>query len=244
MNIPTAYFSKETVPVLANKLDLPEVTLVCADCIHIDYAIAAIERCKASFNFGAVKLLTSMETDYSHKVEISPLNSLSDYSVFMLSRVHEFVDTSHMLVVQHDGWIINANKWEPSWLQMDYIAPLFLHKHTTTSTSVGSGGFSLRSKALMAFVAAQLPRWESSANTAQLMDLARCYEDGYISMSLRDKLLRAGFQIAPPHVAAQFAQGGNRDPAYHVERPFGFHGLWPNIDHDGSIDVTNWEYGQ
>lgn len=232
VNVGNAYYSRTPSRRAEPKLELPSVTLLCADCVHIEYAIPALERCKALCNFGAVKLLTSMPTDYEHRVEILPLNSLSAYSTFMLKHSHEFVDTTHFLVAQHDGWILNPESWDPAWLQCDYIGPLFLHAHKTVPTSVGSGGFSLRSKRLMAHVASMLPAWDGlEASVKAAIAAAGCYEDGYISVTARPALERAGFRFGTPAQGAQFAQAGNNDPAYHVTRPFGFHGLWSNVDH-------------
>lgn len=236
MNVNNAYYSRAPGRRTEPKLQLPNVTLLCADCVHIDYAIPALERCKALADFGAVKLLTSMPTDYEHRVEILPLNSLSAYSTFMLKHSHEYVDTTHFLVAQHDGWILNPEAWDPAWLGLDYIGPLFIHQHETGPKSVGTGGFSFRSKRLMAAVAKLLPPWDGTeATVKEAIAAATCYEDGYISSVARPILERLGMRFGTPEQAARFAQGGNNDPRYHVEKPFGFHGLWSNIDHATGI---------
>lgn len=232
MNVNAAYHNRATGREAVPKIELPNVTLLCGDCVHIEFAIPAIERCKALCNFGAVKLLTSMPTDYEHRVEIMPLNSLSAYSTFMLKYAYQYVDTSHFLVAQHDGWILNPEAWDPAWLELDYIGPLFIHAHETGPRSVGSGGFSLRSKRLMQHVAGMLPPWDGTEATVKAaIAAATCYEDGYIAQVARPTLEAAGFKFGTPEQASRFAQGGNNDPAYHVARPFGFHGLWSNIDH-------------
>lgn len=233
MNVNAAYHGHlPALKVPAARLSLPTVTLLCADCIHIEYSIPAIERCKAVGDFGAVKLLTSMPSDYPHRVEIGHLGSLDAYSVFMLTDAYKYVETEHALIVQHDGWVLNPEAWDPAWLQCDYIGPLFLHAHETGPRSVGSGGFSLRSRRLMERVAGLLPTWDGTPeDTSRLMRAATCYEDGVIASVHRDRLVEDGFLYGTPEQAAHFAQGGNNDPAYHVERPFGFHGLWSNIDH-------------
>lgn len=214
-------------------LSLPSVTLLCADGLDTDRAAAVLERCQRVCRFGAVRLLTHLPTGYAHRREILPLLSIVAYSLFMLKRAYLYVDTPHVLVVQHDGWILNADSWEEAWLGYDYIGPLFIHEHAIVPTSVGTGGFSLRSRALMEFVDRHVPDWDGTDEaTERVQAHLGSFEDGVISTQLRPQLLDAGFRIAPPDEAARFAQGGQNDPAYHVARPFGFHGKWMNIDHD------------
>lgn len=214
-----------------SKLAFPTVTLFCADCVDAARAVDVMERCRAVADFGAVRLLTSRETDYPYRVEIPPLNSLTAYSVFMVKRAHEFVDTPHMLVVQWDGFIINAGSWDPSWLGYDYIGPIWQHDHVINPGSVGSGGFSLRTKAIMKRVSDLTPAWDGSTEDAErVQPLLGAYEDGIVAIAYRKDLEQEGFRFAPPEAAALFAQGGNNDPAYYRERPFGFHRRWSNVN--------------
>jgi hypothetical protein len=220
------------------KLDLSSVTLVCADCIDNKRAEVILERCKSYADFGSVKLLTHFETAYPHRVEIKKLESLSDYSGFMLRDLFRHVQTSHALVVQHDGHILNPEAWDPHWLHYDYVAPLWIHQHAVDDTSVGSGGFSLRSRQLMGLVSGM-----SNPGYFYSQETGWAHEDGVIAMGLRHTLISCGMKFAPAHLAAKFAQGGQRDPAYYVERPFGFHGQWPNINRETGV-VAPWpEYG-
>ena len=55
-------------------LDLSSVTLFCADCVNVDRAVKTMDICTSKAKFGAVKLLTSLPTNYPHRVEIMPLN--------------------------------------------------------------------------------------------------------------------------------------------------------------------------
>ncbi len=210
---------------------LPHVTLLCADCVDAERAAKVLERCAEVCDFGAKVLLTSLPSASPDRVEIGHLGSLCDYSIFMLKEAHKHVRTSHVLVVQHDGWILNADAWEPEWVELDYVGPLFIHEHEIVHTSVGTGGFSYRSKRLMERVSELLPPWDGTpAGTDAMMNFLGSYEDGVISMRFRDQLVREGFKFATPDQAARFAQGGQNNLIYYVPRPFGFHGLWPNVN--------------
>ncbi len=222
-------------------LHLPTVTLFCADCVDAARAVNIMEKCTRRCEFGAVKLLTSLPTAYPHAVPIKPLRTHLDYSVFMLTEAHAYIETEHMLVVQHDGFVINPDVWNPEWLRYGYMGPLFIHRHTIGPASVGSGGFSLRAQKLMASIAAKLPPWNWTCDSAQYQTKLGLYEDGMISMIYRPELEKQGFVYAPPEVACIFAQGGNCDPGFYVRRPFGFHGLWPNINQEtGEVEPWPW----
>lgn len=209
-----------------SKLQLPTVTLMCVDCVNVTRAINVIEKCKALCDFGDVKLLTSIQTDHPNAVKIAPLTSLVAYSVFMLTDSYKYFNTSHVLVVQGDGWILNPSSWKNEWLQYDYMGPLFIQYDT-----VGSGGFSLRSKEIMTKAAQTLPAWDGSdSELDRIQSIIGCYEDGYLAMALRST--HSTFKYPSLAEAADFAQGGNPNPEYHRPNPFGYHGAWQNIDHE------------
>lgn len=211
------------------KLQLPSVTLMCIDCIDANRAARVLERCKEKADFGAVKLLTSLSTDYPH-IEIMPLNSLVAYSIFMLTRVYDYFDTDHVLIVQRDGFILNPGSFDVRWLELDYIGPLFVQMD-----KVGSGGFSLRSKKLMRYVSAMSPKWDGTQEQADyIQSKVSYYEDGVICLN---NSINKGFKIATHEQAAQWGQGGNRNPQYFRKYPFGFHRTWQEIDFNtGSVD--------
>lgn len=219
-------------------IDLSNVTLFIADCVDVNRAVVAIERCKAAAQFGAVKFLTSLPTTYPH-IQIDPITSLVHYSVFMLKKCVDFVDTEKMLVIQHDGYIINKEAWNPEWADLDYIGPLFLQDGFMGSVMVGSGGFSLRSRKLMQYVKNHTPAWDGTYEHAgSVQNDVGSYEDGVISYKLRRPLEDIGCKYGTPEQATVFAQGGYpqwvssnpRDRRYYVARPWGHHGCWGNIN--------------
>lgn len=215
-----------------SKLQLPSVTLCIIDCVNAQRAVKVLEHCKTKADFGAVKLLTHVPVDYEHKVKIMPLNSLIAYSIFMLTRFHQYIDTEHCLIVQRDGWVLNPESFDMSWLELDYVAPLFMQYD-----KIGSGGFSLRSKRLMKNVSENTIEWDGTDKHAhEIQDSQGYYEDGVISLSGRF----SHFNFCSLKQGADFAVGGNRNPEYFRERPFGFHRGWEKIDFKtGKVDCTD-----
>ena len=200
---------------------LPDVTLVCLDCEDVVRAIKIMEYCKTQCEFGDVVFLTSEETDYPHtsidKIGTTGnrVTGLTEYSKFFLHHLHEHVHTSHMLVVQHDGWILDGDKWNPRWMNLDYVGPLFVQY-----AAVGSGGFSLRSTRLMKLVSDICPPFENGT----FGKTGFVWEDGMICFGLRRQLMAAGMRYAEIRAAGKFAYGGNK--SCYCAEPFGFHGFY------------------
>lgn len=213
-------------------IKLPQVTLLIADDVNPKLARDVLNICQRGIEFGDVKLLTSHNIEGA--VKIPPLTCLIDYSVFMLTRAIDYVKTDYCLTVQRDGFILNPNKWNNDWLRLDYIAPLFMqYDH------VGSGGFSLRSRNMMGYIADRWDRWDGTNEHAnRIQSTMGYYEDGVISF--RYSKPRYELMFATLEQAADFGQGGNRNQSYFRDRPFGFHRTWQKIDFKtGLIDSSD-----
>lgn len=174
------------------KLDLPQVTLVAADTTDkVALTQRAIEKCLEGCSFGAVKLFTN-DTSRKHAVPIPPLDGLEGYSRFITRELHKHVQTSHALIVQHDGYILNPPAWQNSFLRYDYIGAPWQQWR-----AVGNGGFSLRSKKLLEATA--------KLNSAEMPHP----EDSWICFKHRNDLERLyGIQFAPFELANLFAFEG------------------------------------
>lgn len=229
-------------------VDLSHVTLICADCKDLERAIISVERSKLGCQFGAIKLLTSEQLasrcpGYPHLVTIPAINSINDYSAFCLKRLHEFVDTTHMLVVQHDGSVLNPAAWDHAWDGYDYMGPLFEQDMILSHSCVGSGGFSYRSKRLMAAVSDLCQPWDGKCSYDAADGRNNWgHEDGAIALTFRSKLLALGFTFAPPDAAARFAFGRSR--LLRCLTSFGFHGYCPEtaargVDSDRVVASAN-----
>lgn len=118
---------------------------------------------------------------------------------------------SHILFFQYDGWVLDGAAWQDEWLQYDYIGAPWPWK--PADQNVGNGGFSLRSVALMKYLAEHPDEFPVPTNSP---------EDAVLCQYYRPALEMCGFSWAPLHVAEKFS----------VERgpwrtgTFGFHGIY------------------
>ncbi len=152
----------------------------------------------------------STGTDDIRVVPIPKLNSSEDYSKFMIRNLLDHVQTSHCLVVQWDGFVLDAGSWVPHFLDYDYIGapwPQF------DDHDVGNGGFSLRSRKLLE--ACKDPVFQYSHPE----DVAICRNNRAMLES------RHGILFAERSIAAQFSfeRSAADGPA------FGFHGVFNMI---------------
>jgi hypothetical protein len=208
-------------------LELPSVTLCCIDTANPELALRALARSTTGIRFGRVLFLTERAHD-APGVEvraIAPLGSREDYSAFVLKRLVEHIDTAHVLLVQWDGYVVNPDAWRDEFLTCDYIGAKWLWD--ADAMRVGNGGFSLRSRKLLAALQDSRIVLEGS-------------EDETICRSFRPLLEREhDIVFASEAVADAFAF----EATYPVGKPFGFHGLWNFcrvVPPDEMAELTRW----
>src|SRR5215813_443474 len=191
-------------------LDLPGVTLCCADTAHPDLALRALRISASRARFGRTLFLTDRSTE-SPEVEvrsISTLVSRAAYSQFVLKDLAAHIDTPHVLLIQWDGYVVHPDTWREEFLACDYLGAKW--SWHDSAQSVGNGGFSLRSRKLLA--ALQDPRIELCGP-----------EDETICRAFRPLLEREhGIVFGTEALADAFAF----EASYPLGRPFGFHGLF------------------
>jgi len=134
------------------KLSLPTVTLCAAASVNVEASLAALQTCVSQADFAECLFFTDAVIPAPlpgiRVVPTSRLSSGQAYSEFMLSQLAHYVRTTHCLIVQWDGFVLDAECWDPEFLSFDYIGapwPQFRDFH-----DVGNGGFSLRSRRLLA----------------------------------------------------------------------------------------------
>lgn len=134
-------------------LSLPQVTLCCVDTRLPEMALQAMQTCMAKVHFGDAVLFTCpdhgllLDASSPRVVEVDSIRSIEDYSRYLLKSLGPHIHTSHLLIVQWDGYVLNPQAWEPGFLEFDYIGPVWPQYHD--GHRVGNGGFSLRSRKLL-----------------------------------------------------------------------------------------------
>ena len=198
-------------PPAAGRLALPQVTLCAATSVNVQATVRALEASLVQVDVAACKLFTDACVQPSHPaIEVVPIQRLASsaaYSQFLLSHMADHVDTSHCLVVQWDGHVLDARRWRPEFLEYDYIGarwPQFDDGH-----DVGNGGFSLRSRRLME--ACRNPRFHGDFP-----------EDIAIGRMNRNWLEGEGMRFAPAAMADLFSA----ERAGNAGASFGFHGVF------------------
>lgn len=150
----------------------------------------AIAKCQQQATFADVKLLTDQPREDWH-VQIGKLDGLEGYSNFVARDLYKHFSTSHALLVQHDGYVLNGQAWDNQFLAYDYIGAPWLQWG-----KVGNGGFSLRSRRLLG----------ATANLARGQNAHP--EDSWICIAHRRELEAQGISFASIAVAARFAFEG------------------------------------
>ena len=195
-----------------DRLELPSVTLCAASSVNLAATIAALRSCLDQADFAECLLFTDaadLAADPAIRIVPTPrLNSSQDYSRFILRELADHIRTEHVLIVQWDGFIVDAGQWTADFLEFDYIGapwPQFGDGH-----DVGNGGFSLRSRKLLDACR------DPSFHDEHPEDIAIC-------RSNRDLLeSKHGICFADRSTAARFAF--ERTPQ--IGATFGFHGIF------------------
>ena len=176
-------------------------------------------------------LLTSkVEIQISDNPEISiikvePITSAAQYNNFVIYKLHKFIDTSHVLIVQWDGQILNPKKWSEKFLNYDFVGAPFIPREYDFNYCrdknynfyvIGNGGFTIRSKRLL----------ESAIKYDLKDDLSYTnnHEDGFYSVLHREFLESRNFTWADFSTAKEFCLETPLSLDDIFSFPLGFHG--------------------
>lgn len=201
---------------------IPDTTLCCVDCSAYELAARAMSISLAQCRFDRAILFTDVPMNVAgvevHR--IPTIGSIDEYSQFLLKDLRHHITTRFALVIQWDGYVIDASQWRSDFHDYDYIGARWPH---VPGIEVGNGGFSLRSRRLL----------DACADERFVVSNP---EDAAICINNRTFLERQmGIRFAPPDVAERFSFERTRDSGPH----FGFHGLFniPNVMPDAELSA-------
>lgn len=190
--------------------DLPDVTVCCIDTVNYSLAFAAIEKTLAQIKPARMIFFTDItwpQSDRLEVVNIKHLFSKEDYSKWIIKELgKQDIQTSHILIIQHDGYVLDGGAWNDKFLEYDLIGAPWLY---VDGRNCGNGGFTLRSTRLHKILAED--------------DHIGGYhpEDDTIARGYRTYLEgKHGIKFCPDELAHTFSYELNEPRDY----TFGFHG--------------------
>jgi hypothetical protein len=192
------------------KPNLNNVTLVCIDCVSYGEAISALRKSLYQCDFAKAIFLTDIKA-YNPNfpfeiIKIGKIGSKEEYSRFVIKELYKHIETDYVLLIQHDGYVLNGESWDDEFFKYDYIGAPWLY---TDGKNVGNGGFSFRSRKLLTVL--------GQDDFIQATDP----EDQAIGRLYRDYLIKThGIEFAPEALADKFSFE-LREP---ICKTFGFHG--------------------
>lgn len=208
----------------SQKLNLPNVTLVCVTSVDVPKALRALKYSCTGINFNSVKLITSCDIldDQVEIIKCRPLD-YEQYSYYILYELWQHIHTDYALIIQEDGYVVNSSEWTDAFLNYDYIgAPWPLPTDDFSFRDklgrvhrVGNGGFTLRSKKVLELPTKLKLEWKSFHGYYN--------EDGFICVNYRHTFDEHGCKIAPLHIAKHFSHETDLPETRGIV-PFGFHG--------------------
>lgn len=194
---------------LKERVALQDVTLCCLDSFYIDVSLIALKNCLSQCSFSESLFFTDQAIALPG-IRTVPIPALRDgeaYSRALVQELPRHIQTSHALIVQWDGFVLNGQLWRADFLQQDYIGARWM---LSDGPQVGNGGFSLRSRRFL----------EASADPTIAVGHP---EDFSLCRTHRSYLEQAhGIRFASGDLADHFSI--EAAPVAHPT--FGFHGLF------------------
>jgi len=220
---------------------LPNVTLISYDNTNDpSRTLKALQYCASLIQFACVIIVCrtyprALGEVTMHRVDE---NGYADAMKWEVSGIKHDVYTDFALCIQHDGYILNPDKWNDDWLNYDFIGapwPREAHPNHPGKSNypyrVGNTGFCLKSKRFIQETAGlQKDFIEKQKSEGSSINWRGLGGDTFYCQYQREALERKGMKYAPIEVAADFAWEDNIEE-FPNGRPdaFGFH----NFDFGG-----------
>lgn len=214
------------------RLQLPTVTLVVVETRCHELMRAAINDCLAVASFGDVVICSNdfkhLHVPGAHRVQVEDWPEKRGWSEYFWQGIAKHIRTPHTLNIQWDSWIWCPAMWFSEYLQYDYIGAPW--PHGTDGLNVGNGGFCLRSKRLIDFI----------ADNPENFPITTSNDDALICRTYRRELEEEGFRWADEGLAHQFSLECPRDVIVNAELKQTF--PVPDLPHFGFHAMHNWAF--
>jgi hypothetical protein len=211
--------------------DLRTVTLVCIDTNHPEAGAHSVAESRKSVKFGRILFVGPRRPatipDEAQFIQVAPFPDVRDYSRFVLSKLPGLIQTSHCLIVQHDGFVRNPQAWTDDFLKYDFIGAPWWERDRWV---VGNGGFSLRSKRFLE-AASTLP-FKGEYIEGEIVPPPEECEDWFCTMTHRSEMEAKGITFAPVPLAMRFS--------VEYELPNDLKAMWPNEGRD-TFGFHSWK---
>lgn len=193
-------------------LELEDVTLIALTSLDFPAHKEAIDKSCDGIKWGGVKIVWD-----------EGIKSIDDWNKAVIYDLWKYVDTRYAMLIHADGYVINPDVWDDSWLEYDYIGapwPLpqddYSYRDRFRKIQRVGNSVSLRSYDLM-YMPTQLglPWQEYYGNTN---------EDGFLCVHNRHILEEHGMKFAPLETAVNFSKE-HEIPENQGVKTFAFHSL-------------------
>ena len=195
-------------------ISLNNIDLISVNCVDPENSVRALLHSSKDIKFGALKLFAHYKpsniTDNIEFIEI-PKQTHHTMNWFHLNELPKHINNEFMLSIHADGFVINADKWIPEFLEYDYIGAPWPDLAWCNKNRVGNGGFVLKSKKFM--------------NIEQTLPNSDAHNDVLVTNTYFDYFTYHGCKYAPVEIAMKFSlEHAIPECEYNLENTFGFHG--------------------
>ena len=134
------------------KMKLNNVTIVCVDTYNVGESVLAIRKTLQEVTPDKCLFFTNsdIQIDGVETIIINIVNSVDDYSKFIIKELYKYIETDFVLIIQWDGYVLNGRLFPLELYEYDYCGALWIERDGLNN---GNGGFSWRSKKLLEAVA-------------------------------------------------------------------------------------------
>lgn len=179
---------------MTTKINLPSITLV---------ALTGLGYKSEEHQEAIKKSCEQIDFAEAFILEIPSVVDVASWNEAIIFELPKHINTDYCMLIHHDGYVINGELWDPTWLNYDYIGapwPLpqdgYSYRDEEGNLVRVGNSVSLRSKKLMDLIATRPMEYHYGNNN----------EDGHICCWNRKWLENEGCVFAPFEEAIYFSK--------------------------------------